>query len=107
MNDDLEVGATARRRQSGRRARWAMWMATCGVALAGCGGEQKVEVHPVSGSVTFRGNPLPNALVVLHDSAPVADQQGRPIPRGRPTSRGSFISHPTPGPTAPRSANTR
>lgn len=57
---------------------------------AGCGGETRVDVYPTSGQVLHRGQPLANALVVLHDARPVAEQQGRPIPRATTDKEGKF-----------------
>jgi hypothetical protein len=36
------------------------------VALGGCNRDDRIPVHPVEGQFTWRGQPLPNAFIVLH-----------------------------------------
>jgi hypothetical protein len=60
-------------------------IALCGlfVAAVGCGsksGPERVAVFPVQGVVTFKGQPMPGAMLVLHPKAP-ADSV--PAPRAQ------------------------
>ena len=63
--------------------RMALVLAPMALLLGGCGGEQRPDLYPVSGVVTYQGQPLANAEVVFHnDSAPRAaagttDAEGR------------------------------
>lgn len=57
------------------------------VALVGCG-ESRVEVFPVSGKVTFQGQPPVGALIVLH---PVSPAEGASVaPTGAVKKDGTF-----------------
>lgn len=44
------------------------WYGLCLVALlaAGCGGSNRAETHPVSGKITYEGEPVADAHVVFH-----------------------------------------
>jgi hypothetical protein len=64
--------------------------AICFISAIGCEGEAKIPVHPVSGQVLHRGQPLPKALVVFHDGRPLEEQAGRPIPRATTDAEGRF-----------------
>lgn len=55
---------------------------------AGCGGEVRRPVFPARGQVTFEGQPIPNALVVLHPLDAPADFTERPV--GNSDETGSF-----------------
>lgn len=60
------------------------------LALTGCGGgdASRVPVHPASGAIQFRGQPIVGAFVLLHPkNGPVA---GAPSPRGTVGSDGKF-----------------
>lgn len=56
---------------------WGFLVVT--LLFAGCGGssDPSVKVHPVSGKITFEGQPTPNAIVVLHPQSP--PQTTKPI----------------------------
>jgi len=63
------------------------------LAVSGCGGETKLVVHPVSGQVLHRGQPLANALIVFHDKRPREELQqieNLPIPRATTDAEGKF-----------------
>jgi hypothetical protein len=61
---------------------------TLAVSLIGCGGEPRVPVYPVSGKITYKGQPPVGAQVFLH---PVneSDLTGV-VPAGRVKQDGSF-----------------
>ncbi len=59
-------------------------------AVLGCGQREAVKLFPVSGKVTFRGEPAANALVVFHDKRPRDELRNLPIPRARTDDDGSF-----------------
>lgn len=59
--------------------------ALCGVLVAavGCGsksGPERVAVFPVQGAVTFKGQPMPGAMLALHPKTPT---DGVPSPRAQ------------------------
>lgn len=57
--------------------------------LTGCGKKSdRVQVFPVEGQVTFNGQPLANAFVVLHPRDPIA--AGTPVARAQTDSNGTF-----------------
>lgn len=58
------------------------------LAVAGCGQSDRVKVHPVEGQLTWNGQPLPNALVVLHPQNP-ADARVLPA-RAQTDAEGKF-----------------
>lgn len=52
-------------------------------ALGGCGAKsepERVAVFPVQGSITFKGQPMPGAIVTLHPKAPI---ENVPSPRAQ------------------------
>jgi hypothetical protein len=70
-----------------------------GAALTGCGGSDRVPVHPVQGQVLFEGKPAPHAHVVLH---PVGPADKTPPPQGQVGPDGSFrVGTYQPGDGAP------
>lgn len=59
--------------------------------LAGCGagdGVERLTVHPVQGSVTFEGKPLPNAQIAFHPKNPT-DQRAK-VALGTSDANGTF-----------------
>jgi hypothetical protein len=60
------------------------------LACVGCGQSEsnRLPVHPVHGSITFRGGPMPGAMVSLHSRTPLATEV--PTPRGSVQADGSF-----------------
>jgi hypothetical protein len=70
------------------RARWNVAFNSLTIvalaAASGCSGEDsaagRVPVFPVQGSITFRGQPIPGAVVTLHPKAPA---EGVPAPRAQ------------------------
>lgn len=74
-----------------RRLTAALALAALAAAAAtGCGQAQpeRVAVYPVSGKVTFKGQPAPGAIVALHPKAgPLADV---PTPRASVGKDGTF-----------------
>jgi len=61
------------RPRAGTATRWAVvWLAVAGVLLAGCGRRSKLRRLPVSGSVTFAGQPVDDGLIefIPVDSTP-------------------------------------
>jgi hypothetical protein len=58
------------------------------VALAGCNQSDRLPVHPVEGQLTWQGQPLTNAYVVLH---PQGASDPRVLPaRGQSDATGKF-----------------
>jgi hypothetical protein len=59
---------------------------------AGCGAArlERVPVHRVRGTVSFRGRPLSSALVIFHPADPASARGQVPIPTGRSAQDGSF-----------------
>jgi hypothetical protein len=43
------------------------------IALAGCSGESNPTTYPVTGTVTYKGQPVPNASVILSPKAGVSE----------------------------------
>lgn len=79
---DLQA-VLANRRLTGALAALAML-----VSVAGCGGEKRVAVFPVSGKVSFQGSAPAGAQVVLHaTSGGAADV----APTGTVKDDGSFV----------------
>jgi hypothetical protein len=72
-----------------RRAALAAF-ATLTLAALGCGGEveaERVPVYPVEGAITFRGQPMPGAFIVLHPKTP---NEKAPAPRAEVTKEGAL-----------------
>ena len=63
--------------------------AIAAIALAGCGEAkpQRTPVFPIKGTISFKGQPMPGALVALHPKTPVA---GTPSPRANVAKDGAF-----------------
>jgi hypothetical protein len=58
-------------------------MAAAMVGLwAGCGGEDRVEVYPAAGTVTYRGRPADGAEVTLYWAGESVPDRRFPIPSG-------------------------
>lgn len=60
------------------------------IALTGCGEAKpdRVAVFPVKGTVTFKGQQMPGALVAFHPKTPLGD--GVPTPRASIAKDGTF-----------------
>lgn len=74
------------------KVRTMLLLAAAMAALAGCSrgvDVDRVPTHPVQGSLTFNGEPIPGALVVLHPRN-AADPKIQPA-RGNVGSDGKFI----------------
>jgi hypothetical protein len=70
-----------------RRAALAAFT-TLTLAAIGCGGKveaERVPVYPVEGAITFRGQPMPGAFIVLHPKTP---NDKAPAPRAEVTKEG-------------------
>lgn len=67
------------------------WLALVSLLAVGCGGDKadarRVPVYPVQGTITFRGQPVPGAVVTLHPTAPA---EGVPSPRAQVGRDGSL-----------------
>lgn len=63
--------------------------AMAAVVFVGCGEAKpaRTPVFPIKGTITFKGQPMPGALVALHPKTPVA---GTPSPRANVTKDGAF-----------------
>lgn len=73
-----------------RRAVGGVLVLVCCAVMPGCGpsGPARLPVHPVSGSLTFQGKPLANALLVLH---PKTKDPERPFSaRAQTDANGAF-----------------
>jgi hypothetical protein len=79
----------ALRTWTSRRAALAAF-ATFTLAAVGCGGKaeaERVPVYPVEGAITFRGQPMPGAFIVLH---PMTPNEKAPAPRAEVTKEGAL-----------------
>lgn len=65
-------------------------LAALALLAPGCGGETRVERHPVSGQVLFRGRPAAGAMIVFHDTRPKDELRNLPIPRASSRQDGTF-----------------
>jgi hypothetical protein len=64
--------------------------ATLMLAAAGCSGKveaERVPVYPVEGAITFKGQPMPGAFIVLHPKTP---NEKAPASRAEVTNEGSL-----------------
>lgn len=63
--------------------------AVCAIAIAGCSDAKpaRTPVHPIKGTITFKGQPIPGALVALHPKTPL---EGTPRPRASVNREGGF-----------------
>jgi hypothetical protein len=73
----------------GRRIRGLTLLAAGLAATAGCSDSepQLLAVHPVSGAIQFRGQPMGGAFITLHANGASADS---PLPRASVQPDGSF-----------------
>lgn len=64
--------------------------ALAAIALVGCGEAkpERVKVFPVKGTVTFKGEQMPGALVAFHPKTPLGE--GVPNPRASVAKDGTF-----------------
>jgi hypothetical protein len=72
-----------------RRSLCGAFAATLLLAV-GCSGKaepERVAVYPVEGTVTFRGQPMPGAFIVLHPKTP---NDKAPAPRAEVTKEGTL-----------------
>jgi hypothetical protein len=72
-----------------RRAALAA-IATFTLLAVGCSGKveaDRVPVYPVDGAITFRGQPMPGAFIVLHPKTP---NEKAPAPRAEVTKEGAL-----------------
>lgn len=84
-------GHSANRRWIARRL--GLHAAAVAILLAvasGCGDSDptRIQVYPATGSISFRGQPVPGAVVTLHPRE--ADSQGAPVPRANVGRDGKF-----------------
>ena len=70
------------------RCRWAVALAA--VCLAGCRGEQRLEVAPVRGQVLYNGRAVPNATVIFHPIGETAEQLQKMRPYDDADADGRF-----------------
>lgn len=57
---------------------------------SGCGGDDRLEVNPIRGQVTYLGRGVPNATVVLHPIGSAADQLQKMRPYAYVDDQGRF-----------------
>jgi hypothetical protein len=57
-------------------------------SLTGCGGPARLPTHPVRGTVQYRGQPLAEAMLVLHPVKPIPE--GTPQPIAYSNAQGAF-----------------
>lgn len=64
-------------------------IAVVAIAMTGCGEAKpaRTPVFPIKGTITFKGQPMPGALVALHPKSPI---EGTPSPRANVTKEGAF-----------------
>lgn len=87
---NLECSKTKSVSRPGRRHGVVLWsVAMAAVVFVGCGEAKpaRTPVFPIRGTITFKGQPMPGALVALHPKAPAA---GTPSPRANVTKDGAF-----------------
>jgi hypothetical protein len=81
--DSME-GITFRRRSTA-------WAALLGSALlSGCGNDGRLDVYPVTGTVTQKGQPIQGAKVVFFGQEEHLKAAGVPIPEGETDASGKF-----------------
>ena len=69
----------------------AAWLvALPSLAMLGCGSSDSVPLHPVRGKVLFEGQPVPNALVVLHPTKTAEPGKDSLRPRAQAGADGTF-----------------
>jgi hypothetical protein len=57
----------------------------------GCGkSEERVPTHPVQGTISFQGKPMPGAYLVLHSQGASATEPAAPAPRASIGADGKF-----------------
>ena len=79
--DPSPLGGAAAPPRALRHRAIAALCVTLLAAAAGCGkkaGPERVAVYPVEGSITFKGQPMPGAVISFHPKAP---QENVPPPR--------------------------
>jgi hypothetical protein len=88
MNQQTRTSRMGRGRAAATSVRLAA-IAACLAAIAGCAksGPERTPVHPVKGTITFKGEPMSGALVALHPQSP---QEGTPNPRANVGKDGAF-----------------
>jgi hypothetical protein len=74
-------------RRTGRSALWSL-LAAAVLLPIGCGGEQRLAVHPVQGRLVDGGQPLVGAMVVFH---PTDVSLAELSPRGTTDADGRFV----------------
>jgi hypothetical protein len=62
----------------------------CLSAIVGCGEAkpERIAVHPAAGTITFKGQPMPGAIVALHPKSALAESV--PTPRANVDKDGTF-----------------
>lgn len=73
-------------RQNGRQAILCLGLA----AFAGCSGDGRLEVAPVSGRVEFKGQGVPGATVIFHPHGDVAAKDAKLRPFAYADEQGNF-----------------
>jgi hypothetical protein len=72
------------------------------VSAVGCGGGDRLDVYPVSGTVKYKGAPIEGAKVVFFGQEPHLQAAGIPIPEGVTDSSGKYqLKSYEPGDGAP------
>ncbi len=64
--------------------------AICLANSLGCGGDGRVDVYPVSGKVTVKGQPAAGAKVIFYSQNAELQTPGIPIPEGTVAEDGSY-----------------
>src|SRR5687768_4946011 len=93
------------RHHCARPARSSQWLilSTALLAIAGCGSESgQLDVHSVSGSVTYKGKPIEGATIIFFAQDEHLRAAGVPIPEGTTDASGRFdLTTYKPGDGAP------
>lgn len=60
------------------------------LAVAGCGGKERLEVFPVSGRVEYKGQGVPKATVIFHPTTPAVEGERQMRPFAYADDDGNF-----------------
>ncbi|WP_337176084.1 hypothetical protein [Paludisphaera sp.] len=100
--DATSASTTGRGRWRGMRAALAMVAAAGALGCSEAGADLKVPVFPVTGKVTFEGEPAAGAFVVFHPRTPPREGDTPSSPRATVQPDGSFaLTTSTEGDGAP------
>jgi hypothetical protein len=68
----------------------ALALMAISLATTGCGGDGRVDVNPVAGKVTVKGQPAVGAQLIFYAQDEALKEPGIPVPEGTVGEDGSF-----------------